>query len=141
MTAISIIIAILVFGIIVLVHEWGHFIVARRVGVIVQEFAIGMGPKLIGHTSKKGTLYSLRLLPIGGYCKMLGEDEAVDEEGSYSSKSVPARMAIVAAGPLMNFVLAFVILLFFCGTVEHNRRIPLSGILLYPVIKLRNCLN
>ena len=53
MTAISIIIAILVFGIIVLVHEWGHFIVARRVGVIVQEFAIGMGPKLIGHTSKK----------------------------------------------------------------------------------------
>ena len=67
MTAISIIIAILVFGIIVLVHEWGHFIVARRVGVIVQEFAIGMGPKLIGHTSKKGTLYSLRLLPIGGF--------------------------------------------------------------------------
>ena len=120
MTAISIIIAILVFGIIVLVHEWGHFIVARRVGVIVQEFAIGMGPKLIGHTSKKGTLYSLRLLPIGVYCKMLGEDEAVDEEGSYSSKSVPARMAIVAAGPLMNFVLAFVILLFFCGIYGYT---------------------
>ena len=103
-----------------LVHEWGHFIVARRVGVVVQEFAIGMGPKLIGHTSKKGTLYSIRVLPIGGYCKMLGEDEAVDEEGSYSSKSVPARMAIVAAGPLMNFVLAFVILLFFCGIYGYT---------------------
>ena len=106
----GIIIAILVFSLMVLIHEWGHFIVARKNGVFVEEFALGMGPKIVGHTSKKtGTLYSWRLIPMGGFCRMLGEEEASDKEGSFSSKSVWARLAIVAAGPVMNIVMAFVL--------------------------------
>lgn len=101
--------------IIIVVHEWGHFIAARLCGVYVEEFALGMGPKLIGHVSKKGTLYSWRLFPIGGYCRMRGEEEDVDEEGSFSRAGVWQRMAIVAAGPLMNFVLSMVLVMIFAG--------------------------
>lgn len=111
MTAISIIIAILVFGVIVLVHEWGHFIVARRVGVVVQEFAIGMGPKLIGHTSKKGTLYSLRLLPIGGYCKMLGRMRPWTKRALFFEIGA-GKNGYRGAGALDEFVLAFVTFFF-----------------------------
>ena len=79
-----------------------------------------MGPKLIGHTSKKGTLYSLRLLPIGGYCKMLGRMGRGRRGLLFFEIGATTRMAIVAAGPLMNFVLAFVILLFFCGIYGYT---------------------
>ncbi len=103
----NIIVAILIFGLIVLVHEYGHFIVAVKNGILVEEFAIGMGPKLAG--IKRGdTLYSIRLLPFGGYCKMLGEDQEVDDKRSFSSQSVWARIAVVVAGPFFNFILAFV---------------------------------
>jgi regulator of sigma E protease len=69
------IITLLIFGIVVLIHEFGHFIFAVKSGVLVEEFAIGMGPKIFG--IKKGeTLYTIRALPLGGYCKMLGEDES-----------------------------------------------------------------
>lgn len=110
-TVISILVTLLVFTLIVVIHEGGHFLMARKMGVRVEEFAIGMGPKLFSFTSKKDTVFSFRLFPIGGFCRMLGEDEAVDDENSFSSKSVWARIAIVAAGPIMNFVLAFVLLL------------------------------
>ncbi len=105
--------------IIIVVHEWGHFIAARLCGVFVEEFSLGMGPKLLSHTSKKGTLYTWRLLPIGGYCRMRGEEEDVDEEGSFSRASVWRRMAIVAAGPLMNFILAMALVLFFNGVYGY----------------------
>lgn len=111
MITISIVVAILVFMIIIVVHEWGHFIAARSCDVYVEEFAIGMGPKLLGRKSKKGTLYAWRLFPIGGFCRMRGEEEAVDEEGSFSKATVGRRMIIVAAGPLMNFVLALVLMM------------------------------
>ncbi len=111
MSQISIIYTILIFSLIVVVHEWGHFIMARRNGVTVEEFAVGMGPKLVGWTSKKGTLYSLRLFPLGGFCKMTGEEETVDDPGSFSNKSVWARISIVAAGPIMNFVLGMLLLI------------------------------
>lgn len=106
----GIVIAILVFEFMILIHEWGHFIAARKNGVFVQEFALGMGPKIVSHTSKKtGTVYSWRLLPIGGYCQMLGEDEEAEGEGSFSGKSVWARLMIVAAGPLMNIFTALIL--------------------------------
>ncbi len=106
----GIVIAILAFCFMILIHEWGHFIVARKNGVFVQEFAFGMGPKIVSHVSKKsGTEYSWRLFPIGGFCSMLGEDEPSEEAGSFSQKSVWARLAIVAAGPLMNILTAFVL--------------------------------
>lgn len=106
----GIIIAILVFSFMILIHEWGHFIAARANGVFVQEFALGMGPKIVSHTSKKtGTVFSWRLFPIGGFCQMLGESEEAEGENSFSEKPVWARMTIVAAGPLMNILTAFIL--------------------------------
>lgn len=101
-----IVVAILIFGLIVLIHEFGHFFFAKKNGIFVEEFAIGMGPKIVGR--KIGdTLFSLRALPFGGFCKMLGEDEAVEAENSYSSKSVWAKIQVVIGGPLFNMILAF----------------------------------
>jgi len=92
------------------VHEVGHFIAARAGEILVLEFAIGMGPKLIG--VKRGeTLYSLRMVPIGGFCKMLGEDSADDDPRAFCNKSVFKRVCVAAGGSLMNFMLAFVIFL------------------------------
>lgn len=104
----NIIVAILIFGLLVLVHELGHFLAARKNGILVEEFAIGMGPKLVGF--KRGdTLYSIRILPFGGFCKMLGEDEAVeDDERAFSNKSVWARIVVVVAGATFNIILAFI---------------------------------
>ncbi len=100
--------AILVFGTLILIHELGHFLCARAAGVEIKEFAIGMGPRLFGWTSKKyGTKYSMRALPIGGYVSMLGEDEESDSENSFGKKNVWARIAIVIAGSVMNLILGF----------------------------------
>ncbi len=109
--------AILVFGILILIHELGHFLCARAAGVEIKEFAIGMGPRLFGWTSKKyGTKYAVRLFPIGGYVSMLGEDEESDSENSFGKKNVWARIAIVIAGPLMNLLLGFLAMLIMVST-------------------------
>ncbi len=103
-----VIIAILFFELIIVIHEGGHFVAARLMKIRVNEFAIGMGPKLIQF--KKGdTKYSLRLIPFGGYCQMEGENEDSDNEGSFSSKKVWQRMFVVVAGAIMNLVLGLVI--------------------------------
>lgn len=104
----SLIITILIFGFIILIHEWGHFIVARKSGVFVEEFAIGMGKKLWSIT-KNGTMYSIRLFPLGGYCKMKDEDTTSNDKDSFSNASMPKKFAIIFAGAFMNFVLALVI--------------------------------
>lgn len=116
-TAISIIIALLIFGLLVLIHEFGHFIVAKKNGVVVNEFSIGMGPRIFSRVAKSGTRYSVKILPLGGSCVMLGEDEDNEEEGSFNSKSIWARMAIIFAGPFFNFILAFVLALVVIGFV------------------------
>lgn len=116
-TAISIIIALLIFGLLVLIHEFGHFIVAKKNGVVVNEFSIGMGPRIFSRVAKSGTRYSVKILPLGGSCAMLGEDEDNEEEGSFNSKSIWARMAIIFAGPFFNFILAFVLALVVVGFV------------------------
>lgn len=126
MNRLNIIIALIVFGIIVLIHELGHFLVAKANGIMVEEFAIGMGPKIVG--KKVGeTLYSLRILPIGGFCKMLGEEEELQDERSFSSKSVPARIAVIAAGPFMNFLLAFIIL--FTFAFHYGYTVPVVDVI------------
>lgn len=111
--------AIFVFLLVVLLHELGHFTVAKMVGIKVNEFAIGMGPKLIQKT-KGDTQYTLRLLPIGGYVKMEGEDENSNDPRSFSKVSPLSRIAVVAAGAIMNFVLAIVVL----SIVSFNVGIP-----------------
>lgn len=103
----GIVLAVLVFGTIVFVHELGHFLLAKINGIRVDEFSIGMGPRLLSKV-KGDTRYSLKLFPIGGSC-MMGEDDVDDmSEGSFNSKSVWARMAVVAAGAIFNFILAFI---------------------------------
>jgi len=102
------VVSILVFAIIVMIHEFGHFIIAKLSGIRVEEFAIGMGPKIYG--KKRGeTLYSLRTIPIGGFCKMTGEDESSDDVKAFNKKPLHIRMAVIFFGPLMNFLLAILI--------------------------------
>ncbi|WP_234121209.1 RIP metalloprotease RseP [Clostridium hydrogenum] len=108
MSLINIIIAIIVLGIIVLIHELGHFILAKLNGVKVEEFAIGMGPKILGIKGKE-TQYSIRILPIGGYVNMTGEQEKSDDPRAYCNKSPLRRLSIVAAGPIMNLLLAIIL--------------------------------
>ena len=106
----QIILAILAFGMLVIVHEFGHFITAKRGGVQVNEFWIGMGPTLL-KKEHNGTLYCLKALPFGGACVMEGEDEESESAHAFGNASLPRRMLIVAAGALMNFLVGFLIVL------------------------------
>ena len=93
--------------VLVIPHEWGHMTVARWCGVKIKEFSVGMGP-LIFKKQKGDTQYSLRLLPLGGYCAMEGEEETIDSPDSYSSKSNAQKIAILLAGVTMNVIIALV---------------------------------
>lgn len=113
----GIVLAILLFGFIVFFHELGHFLLAKKNKIDVDEFAVGMGPALFQKTYK-GTRYSIRLLPIGGYCAMGDDEEATDSPNNFNNKSVWARISVIAAGPVFNFILAWifsVILIFMIG--------------------------
>ena len=91
------VIGVLLFGLIIFIHEFGHFFTAKLSHVCVNEFSIGMGPKLFSFTRGE-TQYSLRLLPIGGYCAMEGEDEKSDDPRAFGNRPVWQRMIVVAAG-------------------------------------------
>ncbi|WP_434794455.1 hypothetical protein TPDSL_14600 [Terrisporobacter petrolearius] len=106
----TIIAALLLFGVIILIHEFGHFIFAKKNGITVHEFSIGMGPKLFGK-EKNGTMYSIRILPIGGYVSMEGEDEESNKPGSFGTKSILQRASVIFAGPFFNLVLAVIFLI------------------------------
>ena len=107
----TIILALLVFSILIFIHELGHFLAARACGVAIREFAVGMGPKLISWKSKKyDTMYAIRLFPIGGFVSMVGEDEDSEDENAFNRKNVWQKMAIIVAGPLMNILLAIVVM-------------------------------
>ena len=111
----GIIIAVLLFSFIIIFHELGHFLLAKKNGIRVDEFSLGLGPTLLGKQIGE-TKFSLKLLPFGGAC-MMGEDDADDlSEGSFNSKSVWARMSVVAAGPIFNLILACVFCYFFFRT-------------------------
>lgn len=105
-----IIIGILLFEFIVFIHEFGHYITAKLSGVRVNEFALGMGPKLLKF-QKGETLYSLRLFPIGGFCSMEGEDQDSEDERAFGKAAVWKRMIIVVAGAVMNLLLGFVMMI------------------------------
>lgn len=110
-TAVYIIIAILIFGLLIFIHEGGHFLFARLFKVTVNEFSIGMGPKLVSKKSKKsGISYSLRAFPIGGFVSMAGEDEESDDPNALNKKPVWQRMIIVAAGGVVNLVAGILVM-------------------------------
>ena len=123
----GIVLAILVFSLIVFVHELGHFLLAKMNTIRVDEFSIGMGPRLLS-TVKGETRYSLKLFPIGGSC-MMGEDDVDDmSEGSFNSKSVWARIAVVAAGAVFNFILALIFAVIIVGYTGYDEPV-ISGVL------------
>lgn len=110
----KIIVALIIFSVIIIIHELGHFLLAKYHGVCVQEFSLGLGPTIFGVT-KGETKYCINLLPFGGSCMMLGEEEDSDDDRAFNNKSVWQRMSIVLAGPFFNFILAFVLSLFLVG--------------------------
>jgi regulator of sigma E protease len=116
-TAIYIVIAILVFGVLIFVHELGHFLAAKACGIKVNEFAIGMGPKFFGF-QRGETLFSLRILPIGGYCAMEGEEDESHDSRAYSNKPRWQRAIVLVSGAFMNILIGFVIIL--CLTTSQN---------------------
>lgn len=145
----NILIAIIVFSVLILFHEFGHFLLARLCRVRVIEFSLGMGPRFLSHVShRSGTRYSLKVLPFGGSCEMQGEfseedgkeDEKEDEMegeaggreagdgsgGSFESRRVWQRMLIVAAGPVFNFLLAFLFSLFLIGQAGYDPPVVLE---------------
>ena len=99
---------IVLLGFLVFIHEGGHFLVAKLCKVKVNEFAIGFGPKIWKKQGKE-TQYTLRLIPLGGFVNMEGESEESEEEGSFTKASIPKRLAIVFAGPIVNIIFAIVV--------------------------------
>ena len=122
-----ILLTLLVFGVVIFIHELGHFLAAKACGIKVLEFAMGMGPKLIKF-QKGETLYSLRLFPIGGFCSMLGEDGTTDEDGtidderSFDKKPIWKRMIVLVAGAFMNLVLGLIVT--FCFLIPGGDTLP-----------------
>ena len=99
---------LLILGVLIVFHEFGHFVMAKRAGVTVTDFAVGFGPSLFA-VRRGGTRYALNALPIGGYCRMVGEDTADDgspDPGNLQHKPLLARFAIISAGPVFNLILA-----------------------------------
>lgn len=123
----KIVIAIIIFSLIILFHELGHFLFAKKCGVKVNEFCLGLGPTLWSF-QKGETVYSLKLLPFGGACMMEGEDEESNDHRAFNNKSVWQRVQIVAAGPIFNFILAYVLAVIFIGCAGYD--VPrLSGVI------------
>lgn len=123
---ITIISSIIIFLLVILIHEFGHFIIAKMNGVSVLEFSIGMGPKLFQRESN-GTLYSLRVLPVGGYCQLEGEDEENDSPNSLNNQSPLVRLKVILAGAIMNFILAFILLILLMSVSRVSTEV--SGVL------------
>lgn len=125
--AFYIIFGILMFGVLIFVHELGHFIAAKKCGVGIYEFSIGMGPKIWSHTGKDGVLYALRLLPIGGFVAMHGEDDdenANNDKTSLAKKPIWKRFIVISAGAVMNILLGFIITFFlviFGGDINSTK--------------------
>lgn len=120
----SIVIAILVFCVIILLHEFGHFIAAKACGIYVKEFAMGMGPALLRKKGKE-TEYVIRLFPIGGFCAFEGEDGGASEEEkrlnprAFNAKPVWQRMIVIVAGPVMNLILGFIVVIIMMCCMDY----------------------
>jgi len=118
----TVILALLIFGFLIFIHEFGHYLAARRFGVTIHEFAIGMGPKLFTKVSKKTNIaYSLRLFPIGGFVSMEGEDTESDDENAFHKKAVWKRIIITSAGALMNLVIGILVMVILVASQESLR--------------------
>ncbi len=116
-------IALLLFGLMVFVHELGHFLAARATGIGVKEFSIGFGPALAGFR-RGDTRYALRLIPMGGFCRFFGDEEDRDRPDAYDRQKVWKRMITTVSGPLMNGVLAYLAIVVFLMAVGYAYNVP-----------------
>lgn len=126
----SIVLAILVFSLLIFSHELGHFLLAKKNGIGVAEFAIGMGPTLM-HFKRKETRYSIKLVPFGGFCQMIGEleDDSKDRpDNSFNAKGPWARLSVILAGPVFNFIFAWLLALIVIGSVGVDHPV-ISGVI------------
>ncbi len=121
----NIILAIIIFSFIIIFHELGHFLVAKRCGIKVNEFSLGLGPTLFGFTRGE-TTYSLKLLPFGGACMMEGEDEESKDGRAFNNKPVWQRFLVVAAGPIFNFILAYILSVILISCIGFDKPV-ISG--------------
>lgn len=127
MIAVYILIAILSFGFLIFIHELGHFLFAKKFGVAITEFSLGMGPKLISKKGKDGVDYSLRLFPIGGFVAMEGEDEESENPNAFNKKPAWQRFIIVIAGALMNILVGVIIITIITMTQPMYGTTTVSG--------------
>ncbi len=126
-TAVTILLTVLLFGILIFLHEFGHFFTAKLFGIRVNEFALGMGPKLFSFTRGE-TEYSLRPFPIGGYCAMEGEDEESDDPKAFGAQKAWKRIIVVVAGAVMNLLLGLLLLAFLLVQKEQYLSNTITGI-------------
>ncbi|MBE5800422.1 MAG: PDZ domain-containing protein [Clostridiales bacterium] len=119
--------ALLLLGVLIMAHEAGHYLAARACGIEVQEFAMGMGPLLCKWKNKRGTQFSLRLLPIGGFCQFYGEDEDVSDPRAFNNQAVWKRVATVVSGPVMNFIVAFMVIVLYMSALGIRTTVPRVG--------------
>lgn len=110
---------VFILGLLVLIHEGGHFTVAKLCKIKVNEFAIGFGPTIWKKQGKE-TKYALRLIPVGGFVSMEGEDERSEQEGSFSKASIPKRIAVVVAGGLVNIIFALIVYFVLMSCIGNN---------------------
>lgn len=127
MIALYILIAIISFGFLIFIHELGHFLFAKKFGVAITEFSLGMGPKIISKTGKDGVDYSLRLFPIGGFVAMEGEVEDSDNPNSFNKKPAWQRFIIVLAGAVMNLLMGIIIITILTTTQPMYGSTTVSG--------------
>lgn len=117
---IAVIKIVAVLGIIILIHELGHFLVAKKCGIKVNQFAIGFGPK-IWSKEKNETKYTIRLIPLGGFVSMEGEEERSESDDAFNKKSIPKRMAVLVAGALVNIVFAIIVYFIFTNATGYYK--------------------
>ena len=122
-----VVLALVMLSALIVTHELGHFLAARACGIAVQEFSVGMGPLLAKRVGKHGTQFSLRALPVGGFCMFQGEGEGGARSDAFSRASVPKRAITIASGPLMNFVVAFLVVVFFVSALGVQTVLPVVG--------------
>ena len=129
MIVLYILIAILIFGFLIFVHELGHFLFAKKFGVSITEFSLGMGPKIISKKGKDGVEYALRALPIGGFVAMVGEEEDSDDPNAFNKKPAWQRFIIVIAGAVMNLLVGVIIMVILTATTPRFGGTTVAGFL------------
>lgn len=119
-----VVLALVLLGVLIIAHEFGHFLAARLCGIEVVEFSMGMGPLLLKKRSRRGTQFSVRLLPIGGFCQFYGEDEERDDPRAFNRQKLWKRALTVASGPMMNFLIAIVVIALYMSLLGLQSIVP-----------------